>query len=241
MYEQANYTVQELAPGVWSIEMMMVRAFIVTGENSAVLIDTGAGGVNIRQAVSGVTNLPIRIVNTHAHFDHISGNGAYPMQFAHPMEVAALAKAGYEAKPVSEGSGFDLGGRIVQVVGLPGHTPGSIGLWDGQAGMLFAGDAVARNRPVFLSMEGASVEAYVRSMDLILAMRHTDEGDRLSRIFCAHGDVECTLDTVRALRDLAAAHMEGALPKEPLPEQYAALMGDMAGIVCSGDVSLLVN
>lgn len=237
---RSEYTIVPLAEGAWSIDMEGVRAFVVSGDTSALLIDTGAGGVNLRQAVLSLTNLPVRIINTHAHFDHISGNGAFEMRFAHPMEIASLAKAGYDASPVSDGSGFDLGGRIIQVVSLPGHSPGSIGLWDDVAGLLFAGDTVSRGRPVFLSLDGASVEAYLRSLDRILSMEQDAHGGVLSRIFCAHGELECGLDTVRALREIAARYLAGEIEKTALPERYRAIMADNVGIVQNGDVSLLV-
>lgn len=240
MNTNATYTLQSLAEGVWSIEMQMVRAFIVAGDTSALLIDTGAGGVNLRQAVLSVTNLPVRIVNTHSHFDHISGNAAFDMCFAHPMEIASLAKAGFMANPVSDGNGFELGGRIIQAVDLPGHSPGSIGLWDAERGILFAGDTVSKNRPVFLSMDGASIEAYIRTMERLLSMEQMEDGSRVDRIFCAHGDVECGLQTVEALRDLAVAYAEGRIEKEALPEQFASHMGADVGIIRKGDVSLLV-
>lgn len=235
-----EYTIIPLADGVWAIDMTMVRAFLVAGQTSAMLIDTGAGGVNLRQAVGQLTSLPVRIVNTHSHFDHISGNAAYEMRFAHPMEIAALAKAGYDAQPVSDGNGFDLGGCILQVVGLAGHTPGSIGLWDAERGFLFAGDIVSKDRPVFLSLDGASLEAYIRSADRILAMENDENGGTLSRIFCAHGAVECDLDVVRRLKALAERYAAGMLEKEPLPEQIRSHVGEGTGIVRDGDVSLLV-
>lgn len=242
MHQATEYSVLPLADGVWSIEMPMVRAFVVVGTTSAVLIDTGAGGINLRQAVRQLTDLPTRIVNTHAHFDHISGNGAFEMIFAHPMEIASIAKAGYTASPVGDGFGFDLGGRILQVVSLPGHSPGSISLWDAEAAILFAGDTVSVNRPVFLSMEGASLEAYVRSLDRILSLENNENGGTLERIFCAHGDVECSLDAVRALKALAEQVQAGDAVREPLPEQYTSSMGDGVRIVRGdGGVSLLVN
>lgn len=241
MNREGTYTIQSIAEKAWAIDMQGVRAFLVTGSTSALLIDTGPGGVNLRQAVLSQTDLPVRIVNTHSHFDHISGNAAFEMRFAHPMEIASLAKAGFDALPVSPGSGFDLGGRILQVVGLPGHSPGSIGLWDTEAGVLFAGDAVAKGRPVFLSMDGASLEAFIRTMDLLLSMEQTEDGSRLERIFCAHGELECGLDTVEALRDLAMAYAGGGTEKAPLPEKFVQMMPADVGIVRQGDVSLLVS
>lgn len=240
MNANAAYTIQTHLEGVWSIEMAMVRAFLVAGETSALLIDTGAGGVDLRAAVHACTHLPVRVVNTHAHYDHISGNASFDMIFAHPRELAALAQAGYRVQPVSDGNGFDLGGVMLQVLSLPGHSPGSIGLWDAARGLLFAGDTVARGRSVFLSQDGASVEAYLRTLGRILALAHDEEGGTLSRIFCAHGEAECSLDTVRALQALVVAYQAGRSKREPLPEAYVADMQPGIAMVRQGDVSLLV-
>lgn len=241
MHSNPDYRIQAIDDGVWAIEMPMVRAFIAAGTTSALLIDSGAGGVNLHEAVRSVTDLPVRIVNTHSHFDHISGNGYFDLQFAHPMEVSSLAKAGFNAQPVNEGSAFDLGGRMLQVVDLPGHSPGSIGLWDTERGYIFAGDVVAQDRPVFLALDGGSLEAFVRSMERLLSMRKMEDGSRLERIFCAHGALECNLDTIEALLALANDYTEGRIEKLPLPEQYASVMNDGAGFVRAGKVSLLVN
>ena len=43
---------------------------------------------------------------------------------------------------VDEGYIIDIGNRHFEVFHLPGHSPGSIGLWDAQSGTLFSGDAV---------------------------------------------------------------------------------------------------
>jgi len=47
---------------------------LVIGENKALLVDTGCGIGNIRKAVEEVTDLPVMVVNTHAHNDHIAQN-----------------------------------------------------------------------------------------------------------------------------------------------------------------------
>jgi glyoxylase-like metal-dependent hydrolase (beta-lactamase superfamily II) len=47
---------------------------LILGEEKAVLIDTGCGIGNIRKAVEEVTDMPVMVVNTHAHNDHIAQN-----------------------------------------------------------------------------------------------------------------------------------------------------------------------
>jgi glyoxylase-like metal-dependent hydrolase (beta-lactamase superfamily II) len=46
---------------------------------------------------------------------------------------------------------------------LPGHSPGSIGLWEPAAGILFSGDAIY-DGPLIDELPDSDVAAYVRSM-----------------------------------------------------------------------------
>jgi glyoxylase-like metal-dependent hydrolase (beta-lactamase superfamily II) len=43
---------------------------------------------------------------------------------------------------VAEGDVIDLGDREFQTLHLPGHSPGSVGLWEAESGLLFTGDAL---------------------------------------------------------------------------------------------------
>lgn len=65
---------------------------------------------------------------------------------------------------VSEGDVIDLGGRAFEVLSLPGHTPGSIGLWDEADGTLFCGDVVYAEDPLIDQAPTSDVEAYVATM-----------------------------------------------------------------------------
>lgn len=67
--------------------------------------------------------------------------------------LSALPVAGYDpaswrqlpaapTRTVDEGDVVDLGDRRLEVLHLPGHTPGCIGLWEAATGALFSGDAV---------------------------------------------------------------------------------------------------
>jgi glyoxylase-like metal-dependent hydrolase (beta-lactamase superfamily II) len=56
--------------------------------------------------------------------------------------------ADYEVRPapatrlLRDGDIVDLGDRHFEVLHLPGHSPGSIALWEAAAGLLFSGDVV---------------------------------------------------------------------------------------------------
>ncbi len=51
-----------------------VISFLVLGEKKALMVDTGMGFKPIRPMVESLTGLPVMVVNTHSHFDHIGGN-----------------------------------------------------------------------------------------------------------------------------------------------------------------------
>lgn len=67
------------------------------------------------------------------------------------LTIAALPSAGFDttawrapgAEPtalVADGDVIDLGDRRLEVLHIPGHTPGSIALWEPATGLLFSGD-----------------------------------------------------------------------------------------------------
>ena len=65
-------------------------------------------------------------------------------------------------KLLDEGDVVDLGDRAFEVLHLPGHTAGSIGLWDAADGTLFTGDTAALDDPLFAEDEEAFVASLAR-------------------------------------------------------------------------------
>jgi glyoxylase-like metal-dependent hydrolase (beta-lactamase superfamily II) len=64
---------------------------------------------------------------------------------------------------LAEGDVVDLGDRVFEVLHLPGHSPGSIGLWEEPTGVLFSGDAVY-DGPLLDELDDSDVGAYVATM-----------------------------------------------------------------------------
>jgi hypothetical protein len=56
------------------VQFEEVISYLVLGDEKAALIDTGSGIGDIKKLVEGLTDLPVNIVNTHTHGDHIGGN-----------------------------------------------------------------------------------------------------------------------------------------------------------------------
>ncbi len=67
--------------------------------------------------------------------------------------------------PVYDGDRFDLGGRVLEAIHVPGHTAGSIVLLDRQLRAIFAGDALNCNTIVLKGAGGASVEEYLAGLE----------------------------------------------------------------------------
>jgi glyoxylase-like metal-dependent hydrolase (beta-lactamase superfamily II) len=64
---------------------------------------------------------------------------------------------------VEEGDVVDLGDRVFEILHLPGHSPGSIGLWEASSGTLFSGDAIY-DGPLLDELPGCDIAAYMRTM-----------------------------------------------------------------------------
>src|SRR5258708_31146412 len=88
--------------------------------------------------------------------------------------VTALPRAGFSlsqfacpAAPatrlVQEGDMIDLGDRVFEVMHLPGHSPGSIGLWEARSETLFSGDAIY-DGPLLDEIPGSNIPVYADTM-----------------------------------------------------------------------------
>ena len=75
----------------------------------------------------------------------------------------------YQVRPapatrtVDEGDVIDVGDRRFEVLHLPGHSPGSIGLWEAETGLLFSGDAIY-DGPLLDELPGSDIPIYVATM-----------------------------------------------------------------------------
>jgi len=94
--------------------------------------------------------------------------------------ITALPHAGYDPRSyrvrparatriVEEGDMVDTGDRRFEVLHLPGHSPGSIGLWEQGTGILFSGDAVY-DAPLIDEYSHSDIAAYVRTMRRLRAL-----------------------------------------------------------------------
>jgi len=67
--------------------------YLVIGSERAALIDTGDNLGDIRKLVTGLTSLPVLVINTHSHIDHIGGNYLFNEVWAFDDPVSRRAAA----------------------------------------------------------------------------------------------------------------------------------------------------
>lgn len=70
---------------------------------------------------------------------------------------------------LAENDVIDIGDACYTVLHLPGHSPGSIGLFDQKTGTLFSGDAIYEGRLVD-DLPGCEVETYKATMERLLQL-----------------------------------------------------------------------
>lgn len=68
------------------------HCYLLLGTKLAILIDTGLGVANIKNVVENITSLPILVITTHVHWDHIGGHKYFKDMVVHENEVKWLSE-----------------------------------------------------------------------------------------------------------------------------------------------------
>lgn len=175
------HKVKQLDERTWHIDELNASMYLIAGNESALLVDAAYGAGDIREVVRSLTDLPYRVVITHAHPDHIGGIGLFSDIWMHRADIGVAATTpdlliektarqlenydgplhslhpGPRFHGIAEGCSFNLGGRVLSVCELPGHTYGSIGLVDEADKAIYSGDACNPNQLMALPEDVADV------------------------------------------------------------------------------------
>jgi glyoxylase-like metal-dependent hydrolase (beta-lactamase superfamily II) len=179
-------------------------SYLLIGTQRAVLFDAGTGNRDILTVVRSLTKVPVTVLPSHLHFDHVGALGrldhtALPDLPSLRSRIASdgtLPLERYEFLGLADGlplpriavdewwfPGTDInlgGGRHLRVLATPGHTPNSASLYDAERRLLFVGDLIYPGK-LYAFLPGASRRAYLDTTRRLLAMI---DGD--TRIFTAH-------------------------------------------------------
>lgn len=84
------FTVEEIDSMTFAIseygDWEKVHSYLVIGDECAALIDTGIGIGNIKGVVAQITALPIKVITTHVHWDHIGNHHLFHEIYVHELE-----------------------------------------------------------------------------------------------------------------------------------------------------------
>jgi len=100
------FEVYRILDGVFAIyepgQFEEVISFLITGEDSALLFDTGLGIGDIRSVVDQLTDLAVVVLNSHTHYDHIGGNHQFETIYAMDTEFTRGRAMGVPHERVAE-------------------------------------------------------------------------------------------------------------------------------------------
>lgn len=150
----------------WCFDEEGVRFFLLVGDERALLVDSGMWTHNARDLAMQLTDLPLSLFNTHCDPDHVGSNAQFDEVLVSPMELVHphAPHESQRVRPVWDGDVIDLGGRELEAIAMPGHTPGSTALLDRSSGMLFSGDPIQREGRIFMFGPMRSMAAYIHSL-----------------------------------------------------------------------------
>ena len=151
---------------------------VVAGTNSVGIVDTGLETTPAEYILPLVSELGHRpeeincIVNTHGHGDHIWGNKALREKTSAKIAVHELDAEGVGIVDVKlkDNDTVKLGDREFRVVHTPGHTPGSICLYDEKDQVLITGDSVQGGGVEEGNLVIRNKQEYINSMKKLLKL-----------------------------------------------------------------------
>jgi len=198
----------ELQPDIFRLkgEGSSSHSYLIRGDYKNVLIDSGVDKNSSKLQKSLLTlGLKIRdidiVINTHEHFDHIGANRYfqdYSLIAAHRFAATKITvedryvtmyKSGDLNGPslrvhlwLESKSRFNLGNYSLNIIHTPGHTSGSICIYEPVRKILFTGDTVFAGGTLSYIGESGSVGDYIDSISH-LATR------KINELYPGHGKI----------------------------------------------------
>ena len=199
------YEVYRPAPGVLAIyephQSEETISYLILGDTRAMLLDTGMGISDLKKVTAELTKLPIVVLNSHTHDDHVGDNWQFETVYGMdtdftrrnargsredaqeevaPDQICGALPKGFDVKTyatrpwkitsyIHDGDKIDLGGRTLEVIATPGHTPDAISMLDRANGLLFTGDTYYP-APIWLYRPETDLDAYATSIRRLAAL-----------------------------------------------------------------------
>lgn len=192
----------------------LVRSFLVIGNDKALLIDTGLGRDDLRSVVEEITDLPIEVIYTHSDGDHVGGAEQFNKSYMHSIEIEHYKKRFEKAQTMIELNEKDFvscGEYSFEVIHIPGHTPGSIALFERKHRFIIGGDSLQVG-PIFMFGNGRNIDDYLKSLEKVYKLVND-----VDVIYASHNTLEFDPQNIsvliEAIRSIKDNKIEG-IPQE---------------------------
>ena len=196
-----NYRVDELGKGLWRIQAIkgtLSTAYLIEGSKEALLIDACTGQEGFKEIVTTLTgNKPFKLALTHGHGDHSGGIKYFPEVYVHKADTGLLPKGINTVRHyIDEGYIFDLGDQKIEVISIPGHTPGSVAFFNKAARYMMTGDGIG-STSVWAHISKDPLTVYLATCKKVEAMK-----SGIDEIYVGHHEQEKIKLTTQYITDM---------------------------------------
>lgn len=188
------------------------HSYVIKGSRGNVLIDSGLDS-NFPYLQDSLASIGIKVrdinivINTHEHFDHIGANRYFQESAiiaAHRFAANKMALNDrfvtlYKSGDINElslhvhlwlesKSRIDLGDFTLDIIHTPGHTSGSICIYEPEKKFMFTGDTLFAGGILSFIAESGSLGDYINSLRIL-------ETRRIKEIYPGHGESSADPET----------------------------------------------
>ena len=201
------------------------NSYLIVGSRKALLYDLALEEKELKEYAESLCRKEMVTVIGHAHIDHIYNIEQFEKILLHPADEFLLTGGAVFQPPVKNlpeiqfiegGDTIDLGDRVLDVIHIPGHTPGSILLFDRKTQILISGDTVARR--LLLGLHG---EVHLdRFCESLMKLQKYP----IKAIFSAHDNCAFPAGYIRFMVQNLTGRVEKEAEIKPSPFYGKALM-----------------
>ena len=190
----------------FEVNPLRENSFVLSDESGeCVFVDPGffyrEERREIKEYIADNKLKPIKIINTHCHFDHIMGvefiRNEYKIPLcAHADDAFWINKAseqgqmfGFDMKPVApidyflnEKETLTFGDSLLEIIHIPGHSPGHIVFYNNENNFLIAGDVLFYGSSGRSDLPGGDHETLISNIKNKLFQLPGN-----TKVFCGHG------------------------------------------------------
>lgn len=191
------------------------NSYLIIGDETALLFDLALPEAGLKEYAEALAEKPVQVLISHGHPDHIYHMEDFDRVMLHKADKAFPLCDSVSRIPelcfVNDGDVIDAGKRPMEVFHLPGHTWGSVMLYDRKSKILFSGDTVARR--LLYGLTGAPpLKCFCNGLRSVRSMEMTE-------IYSAHDRHAISPDYI----DIMIYHIENDLPKAEKTWEFAGL------------------